>query len=83
MTDEQYQKDVLSSLTGQLLAWVAERPRTYGETIEAWGTHCPHFPIWEDAQRDRLVQVKGQTGGTMRTANVILTDAGRARLSAS
>ena len=47
------------ALTLQLLAWIAARPRTYGETMEAWRTTCPRLTIWEDAVSDGLVTVDG------------------------
>lgn len=59
--------------TLQLLAWIAERPRTYAETMDAWRTSCPRLSIWEDAVGDRLVRVDGRA--------VTLTDAGRAVLT--
>jgi hypothetical protein len=59
------------ALTIQMLAWLAERPRTYHETMEAWRTSCPRLSIWEDARCDELVRV----GFT-----VALTDRGRAML---
>jgi hypothetical protein len=51
----------LASPTGQLtlqfLAWVAEAPRSYRQTMEAWRTSCPRMPVWEDAVDDGLVVV--------------------------
>lgn len=32
-----------------LVAWIAERPRPYGEVLEAWRTSCPRLPVWEEA----------------------------------
>lgn len=32
-----------------LIEFVAARPRTYTEVMEAWRTSCPRLPIWEDA----------------------------------
>ncbi len=43
--------------TLELLAWVSSRPRTYAETMEAWGTHCPRLTVWEDAVLGGLVRV--------------------------
>ena len=57
-----------SALTLQMLEWLAERPRTYGETLEAWKTSCPRLTIWEDAVADGLVRVERRT--------VVLTAAG-------
>ena len=44
------------ALTLQLLEWLAARPRTREETLEAWRTSCPRFTIWEDACIDGLVE---------------------------
>lgn len=38
-----------------LVAWVAARPRPYGEVIEAWRTSCPRLTVWEDAVERGLV----------------------------
>ena len=45
----------LDSPTLELLQWIAQRPRTYRETIEAWRSHCPRLTIWEDAIASGLV----------------------------
>jgi hypothetical protein len=42
----------------ELLTWIAERPRTYSETIDAWKSSCPRLAVWEDALTDGLVHVK-------------------------
>jgi hypothetical protein len=68
-----------NSLTLQLLAWVAARPRTYGETMDAWRTTCPRLTIWEDAVSDGLLAI--EEAGTMREARVRLTAAGTALLA--
>ena len=65
-------------LTRQLLAWVAEKPRTYEEAMEAWGTSCPRLPIWENAISDGLAQLSRATGSS--TSLVTLTARGRALL---
>lgn len=69
------------ALTCQLLTWAAERPRTYGEAMETWATHCPRHPIWEDALDAGLIAVLAGAG--LRTAErpVRLTEAGVARLA--
>jgi hypothetical protein len=46
-------------LTQELLAWVASRPRTYAELVEAWTSNCPRHPAWDDAVSDGLVEVRG------------------------
>ena len=43
------------ALTLQLLEWIAARPRSYAETIEAWRTTCPRLSIWEDACIEGLI----------------------------
>jgi hypothetical protein len=60
--------------TRQLLEWIASRPRTYAETMEAWRTHCPRLAVWDDAVIDGLVRVAGR--------DVLLTARGRALLDA-
>ena len=64
---------VNDALTRDLLLWIGAKPRTYGETIEAWRTSCPGFSVWEDALLSRLVCV--------RRSQVSLTDAGRRALA--
>jgi hypothetical protein len=55
------------------LQWLAERPRSYAETIDVWKSSCPRLMHWEDAIADGLVRV--------RDGAVHLTDAGEARLA--
>jgi hypothetical protein len=43
--------------TMQLLSWIAERSRSYAETIETWKTSCPRLSTWEDALADGLVRI--------------------------
>ena len=69
-------------LTLQMLAWLASRPRTYGETMGAWRTSCPRLSIWEDALADQLVLVgRANPGGGQGAAPVELTSQGWAVLS--
>jgi hypothetical protein len=58
--------------TLELLGWIAFRPRTYRETMEAWRTHCPRLSVWDDAVIDGLVRVASGT--------VLLTPRGQAVL---
>ena len=44
--------------TLQLLAWIAERSRSYPETVEVWKTSCPRLAVWEDALADDLVRIE-------------------------
>jgi D-3-phosphoglycerate dehydrogenase len=64
--------DAPVALVHDLVAWVAERPRTYRETMDAWRTSCPKLPVWEDAIEGGLIASDGLV--------VSLTDAGRAFL---
>jgi hypothetical protein len=68
--------ETVSLLTLQFLAWVADRPRSYRETMEAWRSTCPMNSAWEDATIAGLVRLEG-------AGAVVLTAAGRATLDAS
>ena len=65
------------ALTLQLLEWIAARPRSYAETIEAWRTTCPRLSIWEDACIDGLI---GGVAGDGEGKFVILSLKGAALL---
>jgi hypothetical protein len=67
----------MTTLVLELLAWVAARPRTYGETMGAWRTSCPQMSVWEDATSDGLVEVVGGEGRGMEEHEVRLTPLGR------
>ena len=43
----------------QFLSWVADRPRSYAQTMEAWRTSCPRLSVWEDAVIEDLVRIDG------------------------
>jgi hypothetical protein len=60
----------------ELLAWVARRPRTYGETMEVWRTSCPRMPVWEDATANGLIAVVPRDAAVREYA-VELTAEGR------
>src|SRR3984885_12863173 len=45
----------------QFLAWVADRPRDYRQTMEAWRSTCPRLSVWEDAIIDGLVRLDNGT----------------------
>jgi hypothetical protein len=62
----------------QFLAWVADRPRTYAATMEAWHSTCPRLSVWEDAIIDGLVRIENDTSRAIR-----LTPRGRAILEKS
>ena len=65
----------VSLLTLQFLAWLADRPRTYADVMEAWRSNCPRDPVWEDANLAGLVRFEDGSRG-----RVILTPLGRATL---
>lgn len=64
----------------QLVDWAAQRPRIYGEAMEAWRTSCPRLTVWEDALAARLIDVTATPGGGLVGARVLVTDAGHAAL---
>jgi hypothetical protein len=66
----------------EFLSWVALRPRTYDETMDAWRTNCPRFPVWEDAHSSGLVRVAHQNGSGEPIV-VQLTDRARAIVEAT
>jgi hypothetical protein len=68
------------ALIRELLVWVAARPRTYRETMEAWRTSCPRLPVWEDATDGGLVALLAAEGG-LREMRVELTPPGLAFLN--
>jgi hypothetical protein len=68
----------VSLLMLQFLDWVASRPRTYAEVMEAWRTSCPRLSVWEDALLGGLVQINGP--GSEKEGEVTLTPLGMASL---
>jgi hypothetical protein len=62
------------ALVVDLLAWVAMRPRSYRDTMDAWRTSCPRLPVWEDALGHALVAVAKDDDGDLA---VTLTARGR------
>ena len=57
-----------------MLEWLAETPRTYAQTMDAWRTSCPRLTVWEDAIERGLVRRESDAGGAAR---VVVTTAGR------
>ncbi|HYM19074.1 MAG TPA: hypothetical protein VEU06_10960 [Micropepsaceae bacterium] len=47
--------DTVDALIVDLLEHVAAEDRPYEEVIEAWHTHCPRLPVWEEATERGLV----------------------------
>jgi hypothetical protein len=68
----------VADLTVQLLVWIADRPRTYTDAIDAWRTSCPRLSVWDDAVIDGLVRVVPSSNGDPSMVEV--TAAGRALL---
>lgn len=62
----------------QFLAWVASRPRTYAEAMQAWQTTCPRHTVWEDALIEGLIKVVSPI--THHQPEVTLTPSGKAML---
>jgi hypothetical protein len=69
----------LSPATLEFLAWVARKPRSYAEAMDAWRTSCPRLSAWDDALNDRLIELRA--GGTLGESLVILTPRGEALLT--
>jgi D-3-phosphoglycerate dehydrogenase len=44
------------TLVLDLLEWVGDSARSYGEVMDAWQTSCPRLPIWEDALESGFVR---------------------------
>jgi hypothetical protein len=66
----------VEALILDLLEWVAIRPRSYDEVMNAWRTSCPRLPVWEDANDRGLIAVEHVSGGSA----VRITSAGLALL---
>ncbi|MGH6948574.1 MAG: hypothetical protein ACREDZ_14680 [Kiloniellales bacterium] len=61
-----------------LLEWIAARPRSYAEVMDAWRSSCPRLTIWEDALAEGLVACSQLDGvGSF----VRITASGRALLA--
>ncbi len=70
------------ALIVDLVEWVAARPRTYDDVMDAWRTACPRLTIWEDAvDQGLVVREHGEDTGTIvrvtRLGHDLLRDAGR------
>src|SRR5215471_18348529 len=60
----------------QFLAWVADRPRTRADVMEAWRSTCPRLSVWEDSIIEGLVSLNSR-------GDVSLTPLGHSALAAS
>ena len=72
-------KEASSGLLTQFLDWVAARPRSYQETMDAWRTSCPRISVWEDALIDGLVTTEARGASAQGEVMVVLTHQGAAR----
>jgi hypothetical protein len=72
--------DTTTPLILDLLEWIAARPRTYPEVMDAWRTSCPRLTIWEEANDQGFLARRQVAGGDTL---VELTAAGRAFLAES
>jgi len=63
----------------EFLTWVADRPRTYNDAMEAWQSHCPRQTIWEDAMIDGLIEIDRNDG--IHNPEIALTQRGKALLN--
>ena len=68
----------MSQSMPEFLAWVARRPRTYAETMEAWQTSCPRNSVWEDVLDGGLIHLADGVSRPTGQAAVTLTPRGRA-----
>jgi hypothetical protein len=68
-------------LMRELLTWLASRPRTYAEAMDAWRSNCSRHTVWDDALVGGLVQVASD--GPERPPEVRLTARGQAVLDAN
>jgi hypothetical protein len=50
----------------QFLAWVADRPRNYAQTMDAWRTSCPRLSVWEDAIIEGLIRIERNANRSIR-----------------
>jgi hypothetical protein len=67
----------IDALIVQFLSWVDQETPTHAEVLDAWQSSCPRLSVWEDAMIGGLVAFDGS-----RARRVVLTGAGRARLTA-
>jgi hypothetical protein len=50
----------------QFLAWVADRPRNYAQTMDAWRSSCPRLSVWEDAIIEGLIRIDNNANRSVR-----------------
>ena len=57
----------------EFLQWVAFRPRTHADAMEAWASHCPRFTLWEDAVDLEFIELEPSTSGVQLSARGLAT----------
>jgi hypothetical protein len=57
--------DAVEALMLDLLEWLSNGERSYEETMDAWRTSCPRFPVWEEANERKLVAKEHLNGRTV------------------
>lgn len=50
----------------QFLAWIADRPRNYAQTMDAWRSSCPRLSVWEDAIIEGLIRIERNANRSIR-----------------
>lgn len=55
--------DPIDSLVLDLLEWIGQAGRPYGEVMEAWRTSCPRLSVWEDANELGFIERRRDPGG--------------------
>jgi hypothetical protein len=68
----------VSLLLREFLTWIAARPRTYADAMEAWRSNCPGHTVWEDALLGGLIGL--DRDDSLQQPEVTLTPRGRAIL---
>ncbi len=63
-----------AALLLDMLEWLAQTPRTYAQTMDAWRTSCPRLTVWEDAIDRAFVRREPAGDGSV---HVVVTPAGR------
>ena len=60
--------DPVDALVADLLEWIGEGSRPYGDVMEAWRTSCPRLPVWEEANTRGLITQLHEPGEPPRVA---------------
>jgi hypothetical protein len=60
----------------QFLTWIADRPRNYAQTMDAWRSSCPRLSVWEDAIIEGLIRIESNAN-----RSITLTPRGAAVLA--